>query len=193
MRSRAVVGLEAGAVAAFAAAIAALLLRLKDASFHWSLPAAALGGYALADVASGLAHWFCDTFFREDTPLIGRLLIHPFREHHRDPAGMTRHGFLELTGNSALGLLPVMGGAWAARPGPSADAFFLGFGLALFGTNLFHKWAHMEKPPAAARLLQACGLILRPGAHAAHHHPPYKGAYGVTQGWANPLLDRVLK
>ena len=59
--------------------------------------------YAAADWLSGLAHWFCDTFFDEDTPVIGAALIQPFRgEHHRDPLAMTRHGFLELNGNNCL-------------------------------------------------------------------------------------------
>jgi plasmanylethanolamine desaturase len=57
-------------------------------------------GYLLADLLTGLVHWFCDTFFDEATPLIGPGLIAPFREHHRDPLLMTRHGFLELTGSS---------------------------------------------------------------------------------------------
>ena len=193
MRARWVIGLEAGAVAAFFLLWGALAWRLKDAPLGWALPAAALGGYLAADAASGLTHWFCDTFFREDTPVIGRLLIHPFREHHRDPAGMTRHGFLELTGNSALGLLPVMAAAVLGRGPKALDAFFAAFGAALFATNLFHKWAHAERTPAWIRALQACRLILHPAEHAVHHRPPHKGAYGVTHGWANPLLNRVLR
>ena len=45
MRSRGVVALEAGAVAAFALCCGAILLRLKAVPFAWSLPAASLAGY----------------------------------------------------------------------------------------------------------------------------------------------------
>lgn len=193
MRPRWATWIEAGAVAAFAVLAAALALRLLGEPLSWSVGAWALAGYALADVASGLTHWFCDSFFREDTPVIGRLLIQPFREHHRDPQGMTRHGFLELTGNSALGLLPVLGAALLWRPPPAAQTLFLSFAVALFATNLFHRWAHEARVPRWIAWLQGCRLILHPADHAVHHRPPHRGAYGVTHGWANFLLNRVLR
>ena len=55
-------------------------------------------GYLASDFFSGIVHWFCDTFFEEDTPLVGRMLIEPFREHHRDPLAMTHHGLAEIAG-----------------------------------------------------------------------------------------------
>jgi ubiquitin-conjugating enzyme E2 variant len=59
-------------------------------------------GVLMADFASGTVHWIGDRYFREDTPLIGPLLIEPFREHHRDPRGITTHGLIELHGNTGL-------------------------------------------------------------------------------------------
>src|SRR6185295_14577331 len=111
-------------------------------------------GWLCADFASGVMHWFADTFFEEDTPGIGRLLIQPFREHHRDPLAMTHHGFLELTGNSCLVLLPVAGSPAAFSVSPAAHTALLAFTLGLFATNLFHKWAHEPNPPAGVRWLQ---------------------------------------
>ena len=108
---------------------------------------AAAAGWLAADFASGLVHWFADTFFEEDTPCIGPLLIQPFREHHRDPQAMTRHGFLELTGNSCLVLLPVVGAALALPLSPFLQAAVAAFAFGLFATNLFHKWAHDPAPP----------------------------------------------
>jgi len=65
-------------------------------------------GYIVADFGSGLVHWFCDRFLREDTPVLGPVVIRPYREHHADPQALTRHGLLELSGNSALTALPVL-------------------------------------------------------------------------------------
>ena len=48
-------------------------------------PASVLIGYLAADFLSGTVHWFCDTFFNAKTPLIGRFLIQPFRDHHSQP------------------------------------------------------------------------------------------------------------
>jgi plasmanylethanolamine desaturase len=143
-----------------------------------------------ADLASGLVHWFCDRFLEEDTPVVGALLIFPFRDHHRDPAAMTRHGFLELSGNSCLGMLPILALA-GLRPLPvGVDAAVVALALAILLTNLAHCWAHAGRlvPPLVARL-QAWGLLLRPGAHAVHHAPGHRGAYCVTSGWANRWVD----
>ena len=193
--------LEAAAVVAAAALLTLLVLRLAQ-SFHSLaslLPAicAALAGYLLADLVTGTVHWFCDTFFAEDTPLIGPLLIAPFREHHRDPLAMTRHSFLELTGNSCLALLPALALALWIGPSPAAPAaapvysFILALALAAAATNLFHRWAHDPAPPKFARTLQRLGLILSAEHHAQHHAPPHRTAYCVTNGWANRVADRL--
>jgi ubiquitin-conjugating enzyme E2 variant len=196
MRPRWITVLETGAVTAFFVLLGFLGARLvRGAGEREDLALvllAAGAGYALADIASGLTHWFCDTFFREDTPGIGPLLIHPFREHHRDPAAMTRHGFLELTGNSCLAVLPVLALALWKPWSLLFDAGLSSFALALFGTNLFHKWAHSERVPRLVTWLQKCRLILHPARHALHHAPPNKTAYCVTSGWMNAVLDRIL-
>jgi len=197
MRSRWIVALEVVALILFFGLVALLGVRLgRDApegAEAAGLILAAAAGYLLADAASGLTHWFCDSFFREDTPGIGPVLIHPFREHHRDPAAMTRHGFLELTGNSCLGVAPLLGLAlWHPRS-PLLDAGLIVFALALFATNLFHKWAHSEKVPRFVGWLQRCHLILNPDRHRIHHTPPNRTAYCVTSGWMNILLDRILR
>src|SRR5262249_12711640 len=141
---------------------------------------ASAAGYALADVASGLTHWVCDSFFEETTPGIGPVLIHPFREHHRDPAAMTSHGFLELTGNSCIGVAPVLALAVWRPWSPVFDAGLIAFALALFATNFFHKWAHASRVPKGIAWLQKWHLILNPRRHAVHHAPPNKRAYCVT-------------
>ena len=154
--------------------------------------------YAAADWASGLAHWFCDTFFEEDTPLVGPAVIQPFREHHRDPLAMTRHGFLELNGNNCLGMVvPLAVAVWqlpAATNGGSATFwmfFFAFFFLAVAVTNRLHGWAHAASVPSIVRWLQRRGVILSPERHADHHRAPYAQAYCVTHGWMNSVLDRI--
>jgi ubiquitin-conjugating enzyme E2 variant len=194
--------LEGVAVGVFAVLLAGLLGGLlREATTTWGWAALLLAlplGYLLADFLSGCAHWFCDTFFEETTPVIGALLIAPFREHHDDPLAITRHGFLELNGNSALALVPLLGWMWWR-----GDAAGVSFGatllqatvvfaaLALMTTNQLHRWAHEPEPPRVARWLQRRGLILRPEHHAAHHRPPHEGAYCITAGWMNAPLDRV--
>lgn len=195
---------EATGIAALGILLALLATRLAGdvrgpAQFAIILTAGVLG-YLAADFLSGTAHWFCDTFYEEDTPIIGSMLIHPFREHHRDPRKMTEHSFLELTGNSALALVPVAALALWIREkaeGSAAgllevfgDAFVLALCVGLFATNLFHKWAHTEHPARWVTWLQRLGLILAPDHHDGHHTAPNRKSYCVTSGWANRLTDR---
>ena len=163
------------------------------------IPAVILLGVAVADFMSGLLHWFFDTFLEETTPILGQQFVAPFREHHRDPLAMTRHGFLELNGNNCLGTLPINLSVWWFAPiepesvaGVAGYLFLLTFSFALALTNQLHRWAHEPAQPVLARWLQGCGLVISPTHHAGHHAPPHDRSYCVTNGWVNHLTDRFL-
>ena len=184
--------LEGSAVAVCVLLAAPIAVRLGSVPLDLPrLVIVGLAGYLAADLASGLIHWFCDRFFEEHTRVIGPVLIRPFREHHRDPLAMTRHGFLELTGNSCLGLAPVLALAWRWAGGAWLDALVLAFAGGVILTNVLHKWAHAATAPAVVRWLQRRRLVLAPAAHALHHRAGYTGGYCVTSGWMNPLTDRL--
>ena len=186
---------EVFAIGLFAALMLSLVWHLGRALATWQtlVPSVVLG-YLGADLASGLVHWFCDNFFEEDSPLIGPLLIYPFREHHRDPEGMTRHGFLELTGNSCLAMIPALAAAawWRDSLGAFSEATVVFLCLALFATNQFHKWAHSPTVPAVVLALQRCGVILSPAHHRRHHEQGHSGAYCITNGWMSRSLDYLV-
>lgn len=192
--------MEWGAIAGATALWLTLAARLIDGGGFagrvlWLTAIGATAGYLAGDLMSGVVHWFCDTFFEETTPLVGRVLILPFREHHRDPLAMTRHGFAEIAGNSCLALLPLLA-LVAALPAPVRPAWLavygglLVFSLVAVLTNQLHKWAHSAAVPGFVPQLQATGLILRPQRHAAHHRTQAE-AYCVATGWMNPSLDRL--
>jgi ubiquitin-conjugating enzyme E2 variant len=178
------------------------------ASFVYRTAAAAAGGHGAAlvvalvlgvlaaDFISGCLHWFADTFFAEDTPLIGRTLIESFREHHRDPLAMTRRSFLRMSHANVVATSVMLVAVWCLRvvapsPDPSVftDAFIMSLACALWWTNQFHKWAHLPRVPRAVAWLQASGLILSPARHARHHAASHGREFCVTTGWLNPLLD----
>jgi hypothetical protein len=188
-------------IAAFLAVFGFAAYRLggaTDSTARLAIVLAALPiGYLLADIAAGTMHWFCDSFFEEDTPFIGPTFVRPFREHHRDPMSITRHGFLELNGNSCVAVAPVSAltlGLIDPAEGITSLALFA-IGFASFGaaacTNQLHRWAHDASPAPTARLLQRAHLILSPSHHAVHHTPPFVGHYCVTNGWLNSALDRI--
>ncbi|KAL6067130.1 Ubiquitin-conjugating enzyme variant Kua [Balamuthia mandrillaris] len=165
-------------------------------TFLIAAPFAAL----LADFASGMLHWACDTWGYLDTPLVGKNLIRSFREHHVDPTAITRHPFFETNGNSLLVTIPVVILLSLNPPSNPSGQFDLYFSfksfLAVFTllisfTNQFHKWAHTHRPPWLVRQLQNYHLILRPQCHQKHHFSPYDRDYCITTGWLNPFLQAI--
>jgi plasmanylethanolamine desaturase len=157
---------------------------------------AGAGGVLVADLLSGIVHFACDRFFSERTPLIGSAFIAPFREHHRDPAAIARHGFRERNGNSCIAILPLLCAAHLccdAAPGRPLESLQQVFTLALTAalglTNEVHALAHRAHAPQLVRRLQRAGVILSPALHARHHQGGHTRAYCITTGWCNPLLD----
>jgi hypothetical protein len=162
------------------------------------LALAALCGWAFADFGSGLVHFLCDRFGSERTPVLGPAVIRPFREHHVDPRAITAHGFVELSGNNALALAPML--ALGSELAPffgetlwhsAAFSWLMSASAGLFTTNQIHRWAHMACPPRLARALQRLRIAIRAEQHAVHHRGEHDVAYCITNGWCNALLDRA--
>ncbi|HYY52728.1 MAG TPA: fatty acid desaturase family protein [Myxococcales bacterium] len=155
--------------------------------------AAFMIGFVAADFVSGFVHWLADTWGTAEWPVIGKALIRPFREHHVDQKEITRHGFVETNGNNCFISIPAAAGA-ALLPDDTGWFFLAAMTfamcLAIFGTNQFHKWAHMDAPPRMVRLLQRANLILPSDHHAVHHSAPYAKYYCITVGWLNEVLFR---
>ena len=100
-------------------------------------------------------------------------LVRPFREHHVDEKAITRHDFIETNGNNCLISLPVALMALSIPLGPGEWQWLRQFvavslGAMIFwvmATNQFHKWSHMDSPPALIGFLQRVHLILPPDHH----------------------------
>ncbi len=165
--------------------------------YSWLLPILAILAYLAADFFSGFVHFLADNFGSSETPIIGPNFVGAFREHHVDPKGITTHDFIDTNGNNSLASLPFMLLAWLFVPiettmfGYLFAAFFLLLCFAVFLTNQFHKWAHIEEPPPVAAWLQRRGWILAQEHHDIHHGSPYDTYYCITVGVWNPLLDRT--
>jgi ubiquitin-conjugating enzyme E2 variant len=151
----------------------------------------------LGDFVGGLVHWAADTYFSEDTPVVGPALIKPFREHHLYPRDITTHTFVSIVGNVCILAIPILSLClyllWITQHGLLAFAILWTslMTAATVATNVFHKWAHQEKPSALVRWLQRMRLVLEPRHHQVHHTEPFKMHYCITNGWLNPLLNKI--
>ena len=163
----------------------------------WLVLPALFLGYLLADFITGTIHWFCDTFFDEETPVIGNFIIYSFREHHSHPLLITKDKFIEQDTTSFFIFMPFLYFAtfteisYLNSPNSIYGHFILiGVCIGTFCTNLFHKWAHQRNQNFIIKKLQKLGLILNPNSHKKHHVDHSKG-YCVTSGLMNPILDYV--
>src|SRR3954467_9520930 len=188
---------EIASIAAYAVVMAWLVAHLAPRALDKAFLAmsALMLGFVAADFVSGFVHWAADTWGAPEWPVVGKALIRPFREHHVDQKEITRHDFIETNGNNCFisvpaavvaALLPVHGAI-----GLFAGVTIFSLCLAILGTNQFHKWAHMDAPPRAVRLLQRAGLVLPPEHHVVHHTAPYAKYYCITVGWLNEALFRL--
>ena len=163
----------------------------------WLVLPALFLGYLLADFITGTIHWFCDTFFDEETPVIGNFIIYSFREHHSHPLLITKDKFIEQDTTSFFIFMPFLYFAtfteisYLNSPNSIYGHFILiGVCIGTFCTNLFHKWAHQRNQNFIIKKMQKSGLILNPNSHKKHHVDHSKG-YCVTSGLMNPILDYV--
>src|SRR5207244_6182804 len=165
---------ELASIAMYALAMTWLGIRLAPGVLDspWLALSAFMMGFIGADFVSGFVHWAADTWGTPEWPLIGKALIRPFREHHVDQKEITRHDFVETNGNNCfISIFPTC--CAALLPQDNAAFFFVAammfaLCLAVFGTNQFHKWAHMDSPPPLVRWLQRASLVLPPDHHAIH-------------------------
>ena len=188
---------EIASIVTYAAAMAWLAARIgpRIGTAPWLVLTAFMLGYVVADFISGVVHWAADTWGTPEWPVVGKALIRPFREHHVDAKEITRHDFIETNGNNCfVSIVPTIGAALIRQQGPgSLFAATLVFSLTLWVlfTNQFHKWAHLDSPPAFIDWLQRAYLILPRDHHDIHHTAPYAKYYCITVGWLNEALFRV--
>ncbi len=174
-----------------------MVLGIRDTWCVLVIALAWIPAWMMADLTTGLVHWACDRLGSINTPLVGPM-IRDFREHHVAPQKILECDAIGTMGNAAIGgavLLPLV---YFFYPDVTNSGFKL-FGLSVLTfffcgavlTNEFHRWAHMDKPPRVARLLQWCGVILRPTHHDIHHRSAFDTHYCITVGWLNPLLRAI--
>lgn len=174
------------------------LSQLHETELLWLLAFAIPLSLILGDLVSGLVHWIADTYFSEETPVIGQSLVKPFRLHHLYPRDICTHDLVTTVGNVCIIAVPVLAICiyllWSWD-----DSSWLAFAilcvalmsLATVLTNQFHKWAHQEQPSRMVCWLQRTRLVLPPAHHQIHHTRPFNMHYCITNGWLNPILNEI--
>jgi hypothetical protein len=172
--------------------------RLYELELIWLVALGIPLGLVFGDFVTGVVHWVGDTYFSEDTPIIGPGFVKPFRLHHQYPRDICTHNLVTTLGNSCIIAVPALLLClylFLTGPVSAGLAFAVLFvtilAIATVATNQFHKWAHEEAPSNFARWLQRKRLVLEPSHHDIHHQAPFDMHYCITNGWLNPFLNRI--
>jgi palmitoyl-[glycerolipid] 3-(E)-desaturase len=157
--------------------------------------AAALAAYSLADLATGMYHWFVDNYGDASTPVFGAQIA-AFQGHHRYPSTITLrdpcNNLHALARAAALALAPADAALFAAGGPAWAHAFAGAFAACVVLSQQSHAWAHekLTRLPPGVEALQGAGVLVSRAQHAAHHRRPYDTNYCIVSGMWNGVLDR---
>ena len=144
----------------------------------------------LVDFGSGLIHWMEDTFWTEETPIIGNWLVKPNILHHTNGSAFVKNSWFQsswdllFAGIAMLVVCKLLG--------------FLSWHVCVFvflfiNANQIHKWSHINrtKIPYLIKFLQQLRIIQTPRHHANHHRGKKNTHYCVITDFTNPLLDKL--
>lgn len=153
----------------------------------FSIVGQAVVGWLIADLLSGVVHWYLDRVATVTLPVIGQTVVAPNRRHHHTPLAFLSASIFER--NLAMWLLvAVVSAAWLWLLGPSVVWAAATIGAAL--ANEVHGHAHRPmQAPALVRVAQDIGIIQSPRHHSVHHRAPQDRNYCSLTDLLNPLLD----
>lgn len=142
----------------------------------------------LADLFTGVVHWWEDTYGRPSWPVVGDFLVIPNLAHHRLGARSLEKTWVGRSGHALAAAIvvqvPLLAVGWWSW---HVAVFLL---LAAMG-NETHAWAHGIGRSPGVVLLQDMGLLQTPSHHARHHRQPFDRHYCTLTLWVNPVLERV--
>jgi ubiquitin-conjugating enzyme E2 variant len=151
---------------------------------------ALVGGYAAADLASGIFHHWVDNYPTAQTPVVGKM-AREFQEHHFRTYDLLEFSLLDNCVNAGRFLAPVMAAVAATNPHYTVAAGALAFLSGGYLAQGSHRWSHMQNPPRIGKLMQNLGLAQSKKNHATHHRMPWADYYCIVNGMWNPLLSRT--
>lgn len=142
------------------------------------------------DFVSGLVHWAEDTFWTEDTPVVGDWVVKPNVVHHEHPRAFLEKSWWAsswdlLLASSLIGLT-----FWLFNAFSVYVAIFCIIGA---NANQLHKYGHVSArdTPKVIRWLQKMKIIQDAKHHSGHHTGDKNTAYCVVTPWFNPILDYI--
>lgn len=176
-------------------------------------------GYYLADIASGIGHWFEDRYI---TSKIGQefydftynkfgkyiaffvgkpvawflqntlgVVAKENEDHHDKPRQMIYSTFFESILRTVQITLPIFGTMLYFGYGWNVTFFTFAFFVTI--VNQIHKWSHMtsKELPYGVKFLQDWHMILTYHNHSLHHRDDFDKSFCIISDHLNPIFDKI--
>lgn len=147
--------------------------------------------YALliADLVSGLGHWFEDTYGNPNWK-IGGSIIRSNIEHHDTPMSFLSRSYWYRNG-SLIMLFSIIPALFYFTGFLSWEIIFICFLLGQ--VNEIHAFAHRRKQdlPTIIKLMQDSGILQGRAQHSDHHKAPHHKRMCIITNFLNPTLDYI--
>lgn len=139
----------------------------------------------VADFLTGIFHWWEDRYGNPDWPILGKFVIQPNINHHKNPSQFTKGNYIQRNWTTLLPAL-VLGISFLYY-----EYYFLSL-VFLFASqsNEMHCWEH-TKVNKFISWLQRSFILQDKKTHALHHKRPYDTNYCVMTMVVNPCLNRI--
>ena len=149
-----------------------------------------VAGVLIADLISGVLHWFEDSYGNQEWPILGPYVIEPNIRHHRSPLDFARVSYLKRNRVVIIiaGFLGVLFYGFGWLNVTTITALVVGS-----QANEIHCWSHMPtgEIPSFLQKIQKTGLLLSPQHHRRHHRGDFDSHYCTVTDFTNPLLDHL--
>lgn len=145
----------------------------------------------LADFVTGFVHWLEDSFWSLDTPILGKWIVAPNLDHHKNGQAFLNKSWLQSSWDLLLVGCFMLFSAYAL--GRMNWEICL-FAIIIINANQIHKWAHItryENKPRLIGYLQKLYILQRTSHHGQHHRKPNNSHYCTVTNVLNPILDKV--
>jgi plasmanylethanolamine desaturase len=145
----------------------------------------------IADFLTGFFHWLEDTYGVPNMPFVGKAIIEPNIDHHRNPSLIGSMGsFLNRNYQTVLIAMGVCGLLYVV--GLFRWEVLLTLAISSFG-NEVHSWNHRphNKNNVVVRFLSDSGLIQSRLQHNRHHKAPYDKNFCVLTNFTNSVLEII--
>lgn len=144
----------------------------------------------ITDLLTGSVHWWEDAYGNPDWKYLGKSVVIPNIEHHKNPRGFLKGTFFDRIKLSLI-IAIVLGAILYFFNCLNWQVLFcLAYGSL---ANEIHAITHRTDKENGKFIcaLQKIGLIQSRRMHGHHHTSPYDVNYCVLTNYLNPLLNKI--